>query len=224
VATVGKLDIGKLDTREIPHAKLHPNPWNPNRMDERTLQAERESIATFGFVDPVTVRPHPDKKGHFQIIDGEHRWKVLGEAKPKPAVPCVVLDLSDTTARKLTIVLNETRGQADTALLSSLLGELKDDLGEDLGVGLRWSDGELNSILAVADDDWDGYNPGGLDEKPPADGDFTTLQVRVPDDFLPLWEQAHEAITDEAEVDPDKRVANGQVVMRAVRTFLGDKG
>lgn len=219
---VAKLDIGELDSRLIPHAKLHPNPWNPNRMDERTLTAERESIATFGFVVPVTVRPHPDKKGHFQIIDGEHRWKVLGEAKPKPDVPCIVLDISDTTARKLTIVLNETRGQADTALLSSLLGELKEELGDDLGVGLRWSEGELDSILAVADDDWDGYSPDGLDDKPPADGDFTTLQVRVPNDFLPVWEQAQEAVAEDAELDPDKRVANGQVAMRAIRTLLGE--
>lgn len=222
MATVAKLDIGKLDSRLIPHAKLHPNPWNPNRMDERTLAAERESIATFGFVDPVTVRPHPDKKGHFQIIDGEHRWKVLGEAKPKPEVPCIVLDLPDTTARKLTIVLNETRGQADTALLSSLLGELKDELGDDLGVGLRWSEKELDSILAVSDDDWSNFDPDGLNDDPPADGEFTTLQVRVPTDFLPVFEQAQEAVAEDAELDPDKRVANGQVVMRAVRALLGD--
>lgn len=224
VARVAKLDTGELETKAVDPKKLHPNPWNPNRMDERTLQAERESIATFGFIDPITVRPHPDKRkrGHFQIIDGEHRWKIATEEKRK-AVPCVVLDLSDTAARKLTIVLNETRGEADTALLSTLLGELKDELGDELGVGLRWSEKELDSILAVADDDWAGMSREGLDEDPPPDDAFTTLQARVPNDFLPVLAQLAEQLEDEGvELDPDKRVANGQVVMRAVRGFLGE--
>jgi ParB/RepB/Spo0J family partition protein len=219
---VADVKQGELDNRSVATDKLHPNPWNPNRMDDRTLQAERESIATFGFVDPITVRPLKGQRGHFQIIDGEHRWKCASEEGRKK-VPCVVLDLGDTAAKKLTIVLNETRGQADTALLSTLLVELKEELGEDLGTGLRWSEKELDSILSVADDDWSKFDPDGLDDDPPNQGEFTTLQVRVPNDFLPVWEQAVDQVKDEgAELDPDKRVANGQVLMRSIRSALGE--
>jgi len=217
------MTFDKLDVREVSVAKLDPNPWNPNRMDDRTMEATRESIAKHGFIAPVTVREHPDRKGRFQIIDGEHRWKVAQEMKAA-AVPVVVIAASDVEAKKLTIILNETRGQADTAELGMLLAEIRPELGDELGVGLRWTESELDSILAVAQDDWSSFDPDGLNDTPPADGDFTTLQIRVPDDFLPLWEQAHEAIGEDADLDPDRRVANGQVVMRVVRSFLGEKG
>ena len=55
-------------------AQCHPNDWNPNRMDGLTYAKTIESIKTFGFIDPITIRPHPDHPG-WQIIDGENRWK-----------------------------------------------------------------------------------------------------------------------------------------------------
>ncbi len=67
----------KIQTVEV--GKLHPNPWNPNRQDARTFEAERESIRNYGFIDPVTVREHPTINGEFEIIDGEHRWRAATE-------------------------------------------------------------------------------------------------------------------------------------------------
>lgn len=219
---MAKLDVGQLETKAVDPKKLHPNPWNPNKMDDATLQAERESIATFGFIDPITVRPVPGKRGHFQIIDGEHRWKVATE-DGLAKVPVVVLQLDDTAAKKLTIVLNETRGQADTVLLSSLLGELQSELGEDLGLGLRWNERELESILAVGEDDWEDYNPEGLQQVSFSTWDGFSMQVRAPEGFEQVWERAKEKAAAEAELDAsDTRVANGQVVMAAVKAFLKD--
>lgn len=219
---MAKVDTGELDQQAIAPAKLHPNQWNPNRMDDKTLQAERESIATYGFIDPITVRPLKGKRGHFEIIDGEHRWKVATEEKLKK-VPCVVLKLDDTAARKLTIVLNETRGQADTVLLSSLLTELQADLGDELGVGLRWSEPELESILKVSDDDWDGYDPEGLHEVSFTATDAFTIQAKLPKEFKEVWEKLVAKIEADQDLSDDARLRNGQVVMLAVRAFLGEK-
>ena len=47
------------------------NPWNPNKMDNATLKAEKESIQKYGVVAPIIVRPLDDD---YQIIDGEHRY------------------------------------------------------------------------------------------------------------------------------------------------------
>ena len=219
---MARVDVGDLEHKQVDPKKLHPNPWNPNKMDDATLAAERQSIATFGFIDPITVRPMPKKQGHFQIIDGEHRWKIATEDK-LATVPVVVLELDDTAAKKLTIVLNETRGQADTVLLSSLLNELAGELGDDLGVALRWSGKELDSILAVGGDDWEEYNPEGLQQVSFNAWDGFSMQVRAPEDFEALWARAYARVADETELDDDQRVANGEVVEAAVRALLAKK-
>ncbi len=101
---------------------LEPNPWNPNRMNAFMYAKALESIQTFGFVDPVTCWD----AGNFrlQIIDGEHRWKAardLGLVE----IPVFIADLKDETqAKKLTILLNELRGQSLPEDMGALLKDL----------------------------------------------------------------------------------------------------
>lgn len=106
----------------VPAIQLHPNPWNPNRMDDAMLEKERASIEQFGFVDPITVREVgvPD----YEIIDGEHRWMV-GQGMGMTEFPCWNLGIiDDDIARQLTIVLNETRGTTDEDRLAILVQDL----------------------------------------------------------------------------------------------------
>ena len=56
-----------------------------------------------------------------QIIDGEHRWKIALE-RHLDLIPAFDLGVvEDAVAQQLTIVLNETRGQANPAKLGALL-------------------------------------------------------------------------------------------------------
>lgn len=143
---------------------IDPNPWNPNRMNEVVEQAERESIERFGFVDPVTVRNHPEAEGRYQIIDGEHRWRIASEAG-YTEIPAVILDVTDDEAKKLTIVLNETRGEADVVLLGQLLSDLKDL--DDFGTALPFSRGELDHLLSIGAEDWDNFGRDDTADPPP---------------------------------------------------------
>ena len=163
-----KIDRGIL----IPKTKLHPNPWNPNHMKERQQAAVAESIQAFGQVLELLVRPHPDIKDEFQIIDGEHRFNVL----PKDVYCNVIHGLTDPEAKKLTIVMNETRGSADKIELASLLKDLSEDLGDSLGIGLPYDPSELDELISLADVDWDVFNEDGatteeddIEPQPPED-------------------------------------------------------
>lgn len=113
-----------------------PNPWNPNAMDDDMFVKAIESIHQFGFVDPVTCREVGDL---FQIIDGEHRHRAAADhsaacrkVKDKYVehvgmrqLPITNLGaVSDPVAQKLTIVLNETRGEAEPKRLGELLTTL----------------------------------------------------------------------------------------------------
>lgn len=100
---------------------LRPNRWNPNVMDPDMVAKARASIHAFGFVDPVTARKLVDG---YEIIDGEHRWRIAVEDEIG-SIPVMSLGIvTDVIAQQLTIVLNETRGQADPDRLGQLLTSL----------------------------------------------------------------------------------------------------
>lgn len=152
------MSAAELQQLTVPVAAIHPNPWNPNRMTERVKEAARESIRLYGFIDPLTVRPHPERDGEYQILDGEHRWLVAPEEGYEELPVIVLRDLSEAQAKKLTVILNETRGEADVALLGKLLADIRRDVDEDeLRLGLPYSDAELKHLTEIGDVDWDQF-------------------------------------------------------------------
>lgn len=186
----------------VPIDSLVPNEYNPNRMDEATLQAERESIEEYGFIDPVTVWLDPslevDSGPRYRIIDGEHRWRVARELLPLRAdlnldeLPIYLLHgITSEQAMKLTIIMNETRGEADPPLLGKVLAELNERMDTDeFRRGLRFDDAELDHLLKLASHDWDQYG-GELprdDDEPP--DEWFTLVARIPESARPVWAAA----------------------------------
>lgn len=101
--------------------ELRPNPWNPNSMTKELMEAEKKSIETYGFVDPITVRSVGKS---YEIVDGEHRWRAAAALK-WPKLPIIDLGvIPDSKAKQLTIVLNETRGKAKPKELAELIQDL----------------------------------------------------------------------------------------------------
>ena len=160
-----------LEITHLKIAQVEANPWNPNKQNDNQYQAEIQSIQDNGFIAPILVR----KTGStFQIIDGEHRWKALNEIIERGLdgkwnlpdlikageIPAIVLEVNDAQAKKLTIIMNETRGQADLSALGLLLAEIAPDLGEALGIGLPYSAPQLQELMAIADFNWEDYGSG----------------------------------------------------------------
>lgn len=188
-----ELALVELDPRA-----LHANPWNPNAMTERQLAAERESIELHGFVDPVTVRPHG--RG-YEIIDGEHRVRVARELGLE-RVPAVVLEIDDdTTARRLTLALGN-HGNPEDRALRELLNDLQPILGDDLALGLPFTEGELAGLLADAP----------ADPEPDDDGEWITVTARLPSEMRPVLQEA-ETRARQAGWEPNESrpVALGQL-------------
>jgi hypothetical protein len=167
-----------LSIVDLPLDAIDENPWNPNAMDDRTFEAETESVLLYGFVDPITVRRHPDEPGRWQIIDGAHRKRVIDQlaASGLPSgaapslrqivegrrVPCVVLDLSDAWAKKLTIILNETRGRATPVKLGELLSDLATSMGkDDLLKALPYTQGQIDDLISLGQFDWSAAGAAG---------------------------------------------------------------
>ena len=206
--------MGLKQTTSSP-TKLHPNPWNPNKMSDHVFNAERESIGRFGFIDPITVRKHPELDDAYQIIDGEHRWRVATELKLK-SIPICVIDVSDVEAKKLTIILNETRGEADAVDLGTLLAEIQAD-DDNLMEALPYTESQLENLISLAELDIPDYEAG---EEPvrvkveDPNEEWHTINMRVPKLVQTVFEQARDAINDELDgnLHKDAEIANGQAL------------
>ncbi len=137
-----------IDVRVVSISDIEPNPWNPNKMDAFTYTKALDSIKRYGPIDPITVRPHPSVKGRWQIIDGEHRWKAARDLGLK-TFPIVDLGpIDDQTAMKLTVVLNELRGQYDPRAMSDLLSTLlESDSIDALVSDLPFTESSLAGLL-----------------------------------------------------------------------------
>lgn len=199
----------------IKRSQLSNNDYNPNKTTERQQEAIAESLNNYGQLTAVLVRPDPDKDGSYIIIDGEHRSMVLDEE----LYVDVVHDLSEADAKKLTVIMNETRGKADKIELAQLLASINSEIGsfEELQIGLPYDDVELQELIDLADVDWDNFTTSDDDESEsdsddPGDEDWTTITCRVPNEVLEVIENAIALIKDEKELHKDKAIANGQVL------------
>lgn len=204
----------------IPRSNLHPNPWNPNRQKPREQAAIAESIKEYGQVLELLVRPHPETVGEYQIIDGEHRFNVLPET-----VYCnIIHDLPDAHAKKLTIVMNETRGDADKIELAKLLADISVDLGDHLGLGLPYEANELEELIKLSEVDWDSFNSDFeaeiIDGDSPTSDGFTMLTVKVPTEAMDVLNQAWQLISDDRDLHKDRAIAWGQVFESIAADYL----
>ena len=85
-ALFGEENVQGEDVSTLPLSKIEPRIQQPREIfDEEALQSLADSIARYGLIQPITVRPLPS--GYYQIIAGERRWRAarLAGTGGKPA-------------------------------------------------------------------------------------------------------------------------------------------
>lgn len=76
--------------------------------DNKSMKELADSILEKGILQPLIVRPHPEKKGRYEICAGCRRHKAAGIAK-LPQAPCIVKELTDAEAREIRAIENVQR-------------------------------------------------------------------------------------------------------------------
>lgn len=71
------------------------SPWDESDFEELVL-----SIAQYGIMQPLVVRPIGKEESRFEILAGEHRWKAAQKLELR-YVPCRVYRCDDATARSV---------------------------------------------------------------------------------------------------------------------------
>lgn len=163
----------------------------------------RSSIRTFGFVDPVTVRQQGTT---YQIIDGEHRWRIALEDE-LVTIPVYNLGVvTDSVAEQLTIVLNETRGQANPAKLGALLKDLMaKETKESLLSTLPYTREAFDRLTGLPTMDWENLGvpkrPQLPTERPSA---WVERTYRMPIEAAKVIDEAIAKVREEADAEPSE--------------------
>jgi hypothetical protein len=202
-------------------ALLVPNNWNPNKTTARQQEAIAESLEKYDQILDLVVRPHPTLEGKYEIIDGEHRYQALtGDT----VYVTIVNGLDEFSARKLTVILNETRGQADRKELAELLAELTLEYeGAELQECLPYTAEELTDLLKLAECDTEKGEGLELDDiigADPTESQFTKIICLVPNEALDVVQQAYDLIAQERSLNSDKQIAWGQVLESLSADYL----
>lgn len=100
----------KSKIRHIPLDKLIPHPENPNRMGRANFGKLMRHIKQTEYYEPLVVRPHPERRGCFQIINGHHRCEALRKLGHTTA-QAVVWNVSDEQTDILLATLNRLGGR-----------------------------------------------------------------------------------------------------------------
>ncbi len=97
------------EARLVPIAHLHSKRLRlRDRLDNETVHTLAQSIETYGILQPIVVRHHPDRPHEFEIVAGTRRWRAAQRAG-LAEVPVVVRDLSDRAAIELALIENLQR-------------------------------------------------------------------------------------------------------------------
>ncbi|WP_243369049.1 ParB/RepB/Spo0J family partition protein [Microvirga solisilvae] len=109
-AEIGTMQgANKGGQKKVPVEFLVPNPRNPRKVFEDTeLQELTQSIKDRGIIQPIVVRPLPNKMDSYEIVAGERRWRASQKAGLHE-VPVVIVNIDDKTSLEYAILENVQR-------------------------------------------------------------------------------------------------------------------
>ena len=170
------------------------------------------------------MRAHPDLSDQYQIIDGEHRTRAALELGMTDVPISIIHDLGDSAAKKLTIVLNETRGSANTLELAVLLADIA-ETDTNLIEALPYDSTQLDNLLEIAKFEMPDYGDGDVSPgSTTADGaeGWEIVPMRVPASIAKLFAQCADAIKAEHDLSDqsDDAIANGQILEALCAAYL----
>ncbi len=139
-----------MHVKNIEPNRIHPNEYNPNRMDDAELAELFAEVRHLGRLPkPVVVRRNGDG---YTIVDGEHGWRAACEVGLE-TVPCEVIDGDDFECMRQTYKRNQ-HGTHNPVKLGQMFRRMMGDrdlsqrgLATEIGV----SEGTVRNAVAYAE-------------------------------------------------------------------------
>ena len=168
----------KGTARTVAADSLLANDYNYNTVSPHMFETLKKNIRKVGFIDPVTVRSGNEKgrfkDGHYEIIDGEHRWKAALELELVEIPVMDIGNVSDAHAKLLTVNMNEIGGKPDAERLAEIVAGFHEENLDELMELLPYSSEETDAMIDAGASDLDALESlrdlDG-DDIPDSDGD-----------------------------------------------------
>lgn len=207
------------EKKKVPINNVFPNPFNPNFMDKATFEKEKKSIQELGMLGSIIVRRHIVPE-HYEILDGEHRWKSCKElGYTEITIEVITKDVSDQEMKLLTILLNNLRGRDDIFKRAAILKELNEGQIQLL----PWSTEEIENEKKLVSFDFDQYNAeSDLPERTP--GMLIVLPLNAEESEV--WQAAKAELLSRKLITLEnaKKQQDIQCVMYMIKCTLGITG
>ena len=106
--------------RKLPLRTLVPSAHRTARMSRMFVKKLIQNMARLGRYEPLTVTPHPGKRGKYEILNGHARYAAL-HAIGAAYARCEVWRINDTEAKLFLAACNKLRGAEVPELRMNLL-------------------------------------------------------------------------------------------------------
>ena len=101
--------LGPRTLKRVPIDRINPNPDQPRRRFAQTALDElAASIREKGVIQPLIVRPDPNRPDAYQIVAGERRWRAAQQVQLHE-LPVVIRDFDDIEVLEIAIIENVQR-------------------------------------------------------------------------------------------------------------------
>ena len=138
--------------RSIPIEMIAPNPDQPRRdFPEGDMSELAASIREKGIIQPLIVRERTTKKGTYEIVAGERRWRAAQMAHLHE-VPAILRDYSDIEVLEIAIIENVQRANLNPVEEAAGYRQLMDRFGhtqENLAQALGKSRSHIANLLRL---------------------------------------------------------------------------
>lgn len=202
----------------MPLDELHRHPLNANLMSEDRLETLARNIEREERYPPLIARPHAERSGQWQLLDGHQRVNALRRLGYDEALvypwPC-----DDETALLLLSTLNRLEGEDVPAKRAELLAELTALRPlEELALLLPESEAAIRETTALLELDVDKLLAElGQAAEAKSQSETRALTFAVTPDDEQLIEQA----VEQASQSLDGRNRRGRALALICRSYLG---
>lgn len=109
-----------MKIEKVKLSDLNSPDWNPRYITDEDFQKLKNSIETFGYVDPIIVNKH-----NMNIVGGNQRYQALKKLGYESVDVVFINEPNLDKEKALNISLNKISGDWDTEKLNVLLEDIK---------------------------------------------------------------------------------------------------
>jgi hypothetical protein len=144
--------------------KLQECDWNYKTDDEFLQEKLRQNMERNGQIENIIVREITG--GKFEVVNGNHRYRVLKELGYEEAHCYNLGKVSETVAKRVAIETNETKFSVDSYLLANVVNDIKQEFDlEDLAATLPYTEVEFDGLNDLVDFDENDYITTEIEEE-----------------------------------------------------------